>query len=226
MYKLLFFCILLTLFATFLYPSVALSNSIEDIFVKAGLVDITSFDQTIKINLVNSDPKKNYFKEDFYKGLNKAYLRKPVAIKLSRAQQILKAKHPSYSLQILDAARPRSVSRAMYDKVQGTKFERYVAHPGKGSMHNFGVAVDVTIVDGTDKEIDMGLSPFNKTKLEIYWQFLLMKLGSELPQQQKENRKLLSDVMQEAGFHPLSFEWWHFNGLEKEETRKKYDIIE
>ncbi|MFC1832550.1 M15 family metallopeptidase [Thermodesulfobacteriota bacterium] len=226
MHRLLICVLVLNVSVIHLFPTAVLSRSIEKIFITAGLVDMATINRTVKVNLVNSDPQKNFFREDFYKGLNKAYLRKPVALKLSRAQQILKAAHPSYSLQILDAARPRSVSRAMYEKVQGTKFERYVAHPDKGSMHNFGVAVDITIVDPADNEIDMGLSPFNKTKLEIYWQYVMTKLGRQPSKKQKENRKLLSDVMQEAGFYPLSFEWWHFNGLEKEETRNKYDIIE
>jgi D-alanyl-D-alanine dipeptidase len=43
---------------------------------------------------------------------------------------------------------------------------------------------------------------------------------------QKKNRKLLSDVMKAAGFIPLSYEWWHFNGMPKDKARKRYRIIE
>ena len=91
-------------------------NSIEKKFIDAGLVDIHSIDNTIQVDLVNSDPKKNYFRENFYDKLDKAYLRKEVATKLSRAQKILKTTHPDYSLLILDSARPRSVSKLMYKK--------------------------------------------------------------------------------------------------------------
>ena len=47
-----------------------------------------------------------------------------------------------------------------------------------------------------------------------------------LSETQSTNRKLLADTMQQAGFLPLSYEWWHFNGLSKSATRKKYPIIE
>ena len=66
------------------------ASDIEAIFLKAGLIDVNHIDSSIKVDLVNSDSDKNFFEEDFYNGLNKAYLRKDVAIKLSKAQQILK----------------------------------------------------------------------------------------------------------------------------------------
>jgi D-alanyl-D-alanine dipeptidase len=220
-----------------LYPLILLSFTlsignteqvigIEKKFVDAGLVDISTIDDTIQVDLVNSDPKNNYFRENYYNGLDKAYLRKEVAIKLSKAQKILKAKHPKYSLLILDAARPRSVSKKMYEKMKGTKFEKYVANPQKGSMHNYGIAVDITIVDEKSKELDMGFSPFRKSNLELYWQFAKMKIGFKLNKRQTENRMLLSDTMKKAGFFPLSYEWWHFNGMPKQQARKKYKIIE
>jgi len=206
--------------------SIAQANEIENKFVGAGLVDVSSIDNTIQVDLVNSDPKKNYFRENYYNGLNKAYLRKEVAIKLAKAQKILKRDHPKFSLLILDAARPRSISKMMYEKMKGTKFEKYVANPKKGSMHNYGIAVDITIVDEKGKELDMGYSPFRKSTLELYWQFVKMKVGFKLNKEQTENRKLLTDTMKKAGFIPLSFEWWHFNGMHKDVARKKYQIIE
>ena len=204
----------------------AYANEIEMKFIKAELVDVNDIDSTIQVDLVNSDPKKNFFRQNYYNGLGKAYLRKEIAIKLSDAQKILKTRHPGYSLLILDAARPRSVSRLMYEKMKGTKFEKYVANPNKGSMHNYGIAVDITIVDENGQELDMGFSPFRKSTIEIYWQFAKMKLGFNLNEEQIENRKLLSETMISAGFLPLSHEWWHFNGMPKDLARKKYQIIE
>ena len=206
--------------------AVAQSNEIENKFIKAGLIDVNTIDKSIQVDLVNSDPKRNYFRENYYNGLNKAYLRKDVALKLSNAQSILKAKHPGFSLLILDAARPRSVSVLMYEKMKGTRFEKYVADPKNGSMHNYGIAVDITIVDEKGRELDMGFTPFRKNTLEIYWQFIKMKMGSNLSKEQAANRKLLSDTMKSAGFLPLSHEWWHFNGMPKDEARKRYQIIE
>jgi len=48
----------------------------------------------------------------------------------------------------------------------------------------------------------------------------------DLSETQKENRKLLSNIMKRARFFPLSYEWWHFNGMLKGDARKKYIIIE
>ena len=224
-YRILFY--LMTIISFFLnIGNIAHANAIEKKFINAGLVDVNSIDNTIQVDLVNSDPKKNYFRENYYNGLNKAYLRKEVATMLSNAQKILKTNHPKFSLLILDAARPRSVSKMMYEKMQGTKFEKYVANPKKGSMHNYGIAVDITIVDEKNKELDMGFSPFRKNTLELYWQFAKMKMGFKLSMDQTENRKLLSDTMKKAGFIPLSFEWWHFNGMSKDQARRRYKIIE
>jgi D-alanyl-D-alanine dipeptidase len=201
------------------------ANEIEKKFIEAGLVNIHNIDESIKVDLVNSDPEKNYFRENFYDGLKKAYLRREVAQKLSLAQQYLKSTFPDYSILIMDAARPRGVSKLMYEKMKGTKFEKFVANPDRGSMHNYGIAVDVTIVDGNDKEIDMGFTPFYKSNMSIYWGYAKLKMF-DLGEGQKRNRKLLSNIMKKAGFLPLSYEWWHFNGMAKDEARKKYNIIE
>ena len=200
-------------------------NEIEKKFIGAGLVDIHTIDNTIKVDLVNSDPNKNYFRENFYDGLNKAYLRREVAQKLSSAQKHLKSEFPDYSILIMDAARPKSVSKLMFEKMQGTKLEKYVANPKKGSMHNYGIAVDVTIVDATGKEIDMGFMPFYKSNISIYWDYAKLKVF-DLSEAQKKNRILQSTIMKKAGFFPLSYEWWHFNGMPKHEARKMYQIIE
>lgn len=217
--------VLAAMFLLFL-PQPVWANNTEQAFITAGLIDIRTIEPSIKVDLVNSDPAKNYFREDFYKGLTKAYLRREVAFKLKEAQKKLQLQYPSYSLLVLDAARPRSVSAAMYEKMKGTRFEKYVANPAKGSMHNYGIAVDITIVDQHGKELDMGFTPFNKSTFQLYSQFALLKLGKGLSKEQRANRRLLANIMQRAGFYPLSYEWWHFNGMEKAEARKRFAIIE
>lgn len=201
------------------------ANEIEKKFIAAGLVDVHSIDRSIKVDLVNSNPDKNFFRINFYNGLNNAYLRREVARKLSLAQKYLQSKYPEYSILIMDAARPRTVSRRMFEKMKGTRFEKFVADPKRGSMHNYGIAVDVSIVDGNGDEIDMGFTPFYKSKLSIYWGYAMFKMF-DLSETQKKNRELLSTAMKKAGFIPLSYEWWHFNGMPKDAARKNYKIIE
>ncbi len=217
--------IFITAFLMFIINSNCFANKIEEKFKQAGLIDVYTIDKSIKVNLVNSDPNNNYFRQNYYNGLNKAFLQKEVAIKLSMAQKYLKTKFPKHSLMIMDAARPRSVSKQMYDKMKGTKFEKFVANPKKGSMHNYGIAVDITIIDMNGVEIDMGFSPFYKNDFSIYWCYTKKKIFS-LSDKQKKNRKLLAEVMVKAGFTPLSFEWWHFNGVSKKKARKQHSIIE
>jgi len=209
-----------------LAPVSLLANGVESKFVVAGLVDVNDIDRSIKVDLVNADSGKNFFEENFYDGLNKAYLRKQIAVMLSNAQGILRKENPAYSLLVLDAARPRSVSRAMYAKMKGTRFERYVANPDKGSMHNYGIAVDITIVDENGERLDMGPSPFYRSHMAIYWDYLLTKVGFGLSEEQEHNRGLLRRVMLSAGFYPLPHEWWHFNGMKKDDARSAYSIIE
>lgn len=219
------YIILLSLFFVFITHGICQENEIQEKFIKAGLIDVHEVDKTIKVDLVNSDADKNFFRKNFYNGLNKAYLRKEVAKQLSLAQKHLKSDFPEYSILIMDAARPRSVSKLMYDKMKGTQFEKYVANPQNGSMHNYGIAVDVNIVDGNGKAIDMGFSPFYRSNFSIYWGYAKLKIF-DLSESQKHNRNLLLNVMKKAGFIPLSYEWWHFNGIPKDEARKKYRIIE
>ncbi|MES9833448.1 MAG: M15 family metallopeptidase [Candidatus Thiodiazotropha sp. DIVDIV] len=216
----------LLLLLCLIYTGELLANNVENKFRSAGLVDVTTIDSSIEVDLVNSDADKNFFQKDFYGGMNKAYLRKRVAKKLSKAQRLLKKEKPIYSLQVLDAARPRSVSRLMYETMKGTRFEKYVANPKNGSMHNYGIAVDITIIGQNGERLDMGPSPFYKSHVAIYWQYFLNEMGFELSHEQKSNRALLKRVMLKAGFYPLSHEWWHFNGMEKSDARNTYSIIE
>ncbi|MBA3037281.1 MAG: hypothetical protein FP814_12410 [Desulfobacterium sp.] len=63
--------------------TLAKSNVVEKKFREAGLINIHAIDSSIQVDLVNYDPEKNCFRENFYDGLNKAYLRKDVAVRLS-----------------------------------------------------------------------------------------------------------------------------------------------
>ena len=92
-------------------------------------------------------------------------------------------------------------------------------------MHNYGAAVDVTIVDEDGDRLDMGFIPFYKTRLGVAFSYLFSRKG-KLDAEERANRRLLKQVMVAAGFHPLAHEWWHFNGMPKDQARQKYKIIE
>lgn len=197
---------------------------IEKLLIDRGLTDINSIDPSIKVDLKYSSAD-NFLKEDVYGDLNHCYLQNDAAVKLGKAQKILKKTFPGFSLIIYDGARPLAIQKKMWDIVKGTKQEPYVANPAAGSIHNFGAAVDLSIVDETGAPLDMG-TPFDffgdlaQPRLEEKY----LKEG-KLTKQHVRNRQLLRNVMTEAGFIPLMIEWWHFDAFTKKEIKEKYKII-
>lgn len=74
-----------------------------------------------------------------------------------KAQRALKELHPSYSLIIYDAARPMSVQKKMWNVVKGTSKYKYVSNPNRGGgLHNYGLAVDISILDSFGQPLPMG----------------------------------------------------------------------
>ncbi len=131
---------------------------------------------------------------------SKVYLRKIVAEKLSEANEYLK-KNYNLRIKIFDGYRPLSVQKIMWEIVPD---ERYVANPVKGSRHNRGAAVDITLIDSTGKELDMGTGYDNFT-VKAHPGY------KNLPVQVLKNRRLLRSVMMKFGFSPITSEWWHFD---------------
>ena len=167
----------------------------------------------------------NFMGENLYGDFKKAYLHPLAAEKLKTAANLLQKKKPGWKLLIFDALRPLAVQRKLFSRVKGTNKEAYVANPEYGSVHNFGFAVDIGLLDEKGQEVDMG-TPFDDfTQLAqpaLEEQFL--KSG-KLTEIQVKNRKLLRNAMEEAGFIQLPLEWWHFDALPGNEVRKKYNIV-
>ena len=142
----------------------------------------------------------NFMQQKLYSQSKKTYLRLPVVKALNEIQTELK--QMGYNLKIFDAYRPYSITQKMWDLVHD---ERYVANPSKGSAHNRGLAVDLTIIDlQTGKELDMGTGFDNFTD-SAHHDFLA------LPGQILQNRTLLKTLMMKNGFKPLPTEWWHYS---------------
>lgn len=168
----------------------------------------------------------NFTGQNLYGVFNHAYLHRIAAEKLDSAAAALHEIHPDYKLLILDALRPRSVQRLLWSRVKGTDKQKYVADPRTGSTHNYGFAVDITIVDDSGRELDMGtpydaFTPLAQPVLETKF----LALG-KLTGQQEQNRLLLRRVMAYAGFIQLPLEWWHFDALPREEVRKRFPVVE
>ncbi|MCD8309691.1 MAG: M15 family metallopeptidase [Prevotellaceae bacterium] len=190
-----------------------------------GLVNIVEADSSIRVNLMYARAD-NLTGHVLYEDLREGYLH-PDAMKcLIRAQQLLKAERPGYSLLVHDAARPMSVQQQMWDAVKGTPKYRYVANPANGGgMHNYGLAVDISILDDKGTPLPMG-TPVDYLGVEAHItdEAGLISAG-KLTEQERENRELLRKVMREAGFRALPHEWWHFNLVDRETAMRDYQVI-
>ena len=168
----------------------------------------------------------NAFGQNVYGDFHTALLRKEAAAALARAAKSLGEAHPGYKLLVFDALRPRSVQRLFWAKVKGTPFQKYVADPDKGSVHNYGMAVDISVMDSAGKELDMGtpydgFTPLAQPRMED--ENLAKGL---LTQAQMANRTILRKAMTGAGFIQNPLEWWHYDAAPREKVRAKYKIVE
>lgn len=191
-----------------------------------GLIDVKTVAPDVIVSLPYATTN-NFTGVKLYLTLTKAYLHPIAAKSLVAAQAALSKIKPGYRLKILDAARPMSAQKRMYKVVQGTSKAPYVSNPRNGGgLHNYGMAVDATIVDASGKELDMG-TPFDHLGKEanIDKEEELVKKGV-LTRKQVENRKLLRRVMTAGGFTPLKSEWWHFNRCTRNYARTHYKVID
>ena len=192
------------------------------------LVNIQELDSTILVDLKYSTTD-NFMNMDMYGNLETCYLRKNPAEMLLRANEYLKATNPELNLLVYDGMRPRSIQQKLWnalDEVPEAERTQYVADPEKGSIHNYGAAVDLTLAHKNGAPLDMG------TKYDYFGELAFPALEDSLLSiglltvAQIENRKILRNVMTKAGFSTISSEWWHFNAYPYQDIKTKYNIIE
>lgn len=190
-----------------------------------GLIDVTELDNSLVVKLMYTQAD-NFTGEVLYDDLSEAYLHPDAAHALVKAQRILKELHPSYSLLIYDAARPMSVQKKMWNVVKGTSKYRYVSNPNNGGgLHNYGLAVDISIQDSLGQPLPMGTKVDHLgAEAHITQESELIRNG-KMSETERQNRILLRKVMKEAGFRALPSEWWHFNFCSREVARQKYNVI-
>lgn len=203
-------------------------NYFEDQFVKYGLVDINTLDSSIVINLKYASTD-NFVGENVYGDLRKAYLEPELAVCLVRVQRQLKELYPGYSLVIFDAARPLSVQERMFQLVQDTPQAIYVADPNtshKGGFHNYGMAVDLSILDDKGQLLNMGTSfDFFGEEAHVGNEVTLLKNG-KISREVYKNRMLLYYLMADEGLVPYEFEWWHYQLYIFESDKKKFRLLD
>jgi len=168
------------------------------------MVDLLTIVPLLQLDLRYAS-KNNFMHKSLYPAIKTTYLRLPVAKALLNVQMELSKKQ--LALKIFDAYRPYSVTKEMWKLIHD---DRYVADPHKGSGHNRGIAVDLTIFEiNTKKELDMGTGFDNFTD-SAHHSF------TQLPESVLQNRKLLKEIMERNGFKALDTEWWHYSWTKPE----------
>ena len=139
----------------------------------------------------------NFLKQAVY-DCGECYLRKSTAEALVKANEAFK--QLGYRIKLFDCYRPLSVQKKMWKILPGT---HYVANPAKGSKHNRGAAVDLTLVDAQGKELNMG-TPFDFFGKEAHHTY------TQYSKEVLENRKLLKETLDKYNFKSIYSEWWHY----------------
>lgn len=173
-----------------------------------ALVEIQQVSPGIRLDIRYATPN-NFTGRAVYQEA-RCFLRPETARKLADVQKDLE--RSGLGLKVYDCYRPLSIQRRFWELVPD---ERYVANPAKGSRHNRGAAVDLTLVDARGKELPMP-TPYDDFTKRAHRDFC------DLPPEALRNRETLERVMVKHGFIPLPTEWWHFDDTAWE----KYGILD
>lgn len=187
-------------------------------WLQADLVELIKINKTFVLDLPYATIH-NFTGKKVYPSA-RCFLQEPAALALDKVQ--LELKKQNLGLKIWDAYRPLSVQKIFWEICPD---DNYVANPAKGSRHNRGCAVDVTLVDlKTEKELVMPsrFDDFSEKASRNY---------DTMTSEARKNCKLLETTMEKYGFKGLQSEWWHFDfvGVETElgkEAWKQYPVTD
>ena len=164
----------------------------------------------------------NFVGRDLYSPYDCAWLHRDAAAALERVVAWLRERRPDCTPLVLDALRPQRVQQQLWDALAGTDLQMYLADPKRGSIHSFGMALDVTLVDEAGRELDMGTGFDDMTLLSHPALEARFLASGELTAAQAVNRQLLRDAMFQAGFVGINTEWWHFDCGDRNVVRQTF----
>ena len=168
----------------------------------------------------------NFVGRDVYGDLDCAWLHRLAAEGIERSVARLRADAPGCTLLVLDALRPHRVQVLLWEHLAGTPLQRYLADPARGSIHSYGLAVDVTLLDAAGRELDMGTG-FDEMVALSHPQLEAEHVAAGLlTRQHLQNRRLLRAAMAAGGFNGIDSEWWHFDMLDRDHVRRHHRRIE
>jgi D-alanyl-D-alanine dipeptidase len=164
----------------------------------------------------------NFVGRDLYSPYDCAWLHRDAAAALERVVAWLAERRPGHTVLVLDALRPQRVQQQLWDALAGTGLQMYLANPERGSIHSYGMALDITILDDDGCELDMGTGFDDMTELShplLEKDFLH---SGALTAAQVANRALLREAMFQAGFVGINTEWWHFDCGDRNLVRQTF----
>ncbi|SFF62035.1 D-alanyl-D-alanine dipeptidase [Duganella sp. CF458] len=167
----------------------------------------------------------NFVGRDLYSPLDCAWLHRDAAAAIEGVVAYLARRAPGCKVLLLDALRPHRVQEQLWDALAGTSLQMYLAPPERGSIHSFGMAVDITILDPSGRELDMGTGFDDMTELSHPALEARHLASGELTTAQIANRQLLRDAMFQAGFAGINSEWWHFDCGDRVLVRRDYTKV-
>ena len=169
---------------------------------------------------------RNFVGRDLYGRLDCAWLHRLAADALRAAALHLARQAPGHRLLVLDALRPHRVQVELWRHLDGTGLRQYVADPAIGSIHSFGMALDVTLLSPQGAELDMG-SAFDEMAEVSHPRLEAIHLArGVLAPQQAHNRGMLRTAMTAGGFHGIDNEWWHFELMDGKRVRREFIQVE
>lgn len=203
------------------------TSAVEAQLEQIGLQNVAKEIPGVEVYMVYATPY-NFMGRVLYEGLDEAYLVPEAVEKLRKANELLRKKRLDLHLVVYDAARPRSIQQLMWNVVENTELQDFVANPNKsgGGPHNYGVAVDVTLVDCTGHPIPMGSEyDYFGDRSRVDLEAELIERG-EITHRELLNRQLLREIMTEAGWLVEPSEWWHFNAMPLTEASQRLTVIQ
>ena len=170
--------------------------------------------------------ERNFVGRNLYGDIDCAWLHREAAAGLQTALARLAHTHPQLRLVVLDALRPHRVQEALWEHLAGTDLRQYLADPARGSIHSYGMAVDVTLLHEDGSELDMGTG-FDELSIVSHPQHESEHLQQGLlSPAQLTNRLALRQAMVGSGFQAISTEWWHFDFGDRDRVRREFMRVE
>lgn len=173
-----------------------------------GLVELVKLDETLKLD-IRYATTNNFVGKIIYKEA-RAFLQRPAADALVRIHQNLKKQN--LGLVIFDGYRPLSATKLFWEVTPADK-KKFVANPQKGSRHNRGCAVDLSLFDlktGANLDMPTEFDDFTEKAAIDY---------ADATDAQKKNREILRKAMESDGFKVYDAEWWHYDFQDCPESR-------